>query len=138
MNAQLRALVLAAALPSLAAASGSDEPKGAPSANYPAPVPMERIKPRYPGAAWTARLEGYVRVDIEVLANGDVGAIKTLDAEHGDVFEPAVMTAVKTWRFEPSTYQSRHFIQRIDFDRRGVLLPSLVHVPDTPYFNPDE
>ena len=104
----------------------------------PTPVPVERIKPIYPGEAWTARIEGYVEVEIEVLANGRVGTITTLGAERGDVFGPAVIEAVKRWRFEPSKYASRPFVQRIEFVRRVVLLPSLVPVPNTPYFNPDE
>jgi protein TonB len=68
------------------------------------PVPVYQAKPRYTAAAMQAKLSGEVLLEIVVLGDGSVGAVRvlrSLDRRYG-LDEEAIRTA-KLWRFEPAT-----------------------------------
>lgn len=68
------------------------------------PIPIKQIPPKYPEFAKTAGIEGSVTVEVEVFADGSVGAIevkKSLMSGPGGLDEAAV-DAVKQWEFSPA------------------------------------
>jgi periplasmic protein TonB len=69
------------------------------------PRPLSQPKPAYPAEARADRVEGTVVVRFLVTTAGTVGDVRLVS---GDArLAPAVIDAVKRWRFEPGTYQGR-------------------------------
>lgn len=59
-------------------------------------------QPDFPPAAWDARIEGAVLLEMKVLKDGKVGEVKVVQCTRPKVgFEDAAVAAVKKWRFEP-------------------------------------
>lgn len=79
------------------------------------PILIERVAPQYPRSAARDRVEGYVTLEIEVLADGSTGQLRVLEASPKDVFEGAALAAVANWRFAPSKHASRRGIQTVIF-----------------------
>jgi TonB family protein len=72
------------------------------------PSVIRSVEPKYTGAALTAKLTGSVELEVVVLANGTVGAvkvIKSLDKVHG-LDQEAINTA-RQWLFRPSMKDGR-------------------------------
>jgi protein TonB len=70
----------------------------------PTPVEGGRVDPQYPPAARAMRVPGRVVLEVEVNADGTVGAVTVLDtSRQGLGFEAAAVAAVKRWRFRPGT-----------------------------------
>lgn len=61
-----------------------------------------RSEPVFPQAARERGLSGVVTLELEVLANGQVGNIKTLEANPPGYFEGPAIEAAKKWTFEPA------------------------------------
>ena len=69
-----------------------------------APILIGQIKPDYPQEALEAKLEGTVRLEVEVLPNGTVGSVRVVDSVQsgpGSLDESA-MQAVRKARFTPA------------------------------------
>ena len=69
-----------------------------------APIPIKRAPLDYPAFARNAGIEGQVVLEVEVFADGTVGAIeivKSLQAGPGGLDEIAI-DAVKKWEFQPA------------------------------------
>jgi TonB family protein len=59
-------------------------------------------EPTFPPAAWAARYDGAVLLEMTVQKDGAVGDVKVVQCTHPRVgFEEAATAAVKEWRFEP-------------------------------------
>lgn len=70
------------------------------------PKPRSRAGAQeYPPKARQQGLEGYVLLNIYVRGDGNVGAVKVLDAEPKGVFDDAAVEFVRQWSFEPGVYQ---------------------------------
>lgn len=68
------------------------------------PIPTRRIPPEYPAFAKNSGIEGEVILEVEVFADGSVGAInvlKSLLPGPGGLDEAAIK-AVKQWEFQPA------------------------------------
>jgi len=68
------------------------------------PVPIRQVKPVYPDFAKKSGIEGSVVLEVEVFADGSVGAIeikKSLMAGPGGLDEAAI-NAVRQWEFSPA------------------------------------
>lgn len=61
-----------------------------------------RSEPVFPQAARERGLSGVVTLELEVLANGQVGNIRTLEANPPGYFEGPAVEAAKKWTFEPA------------------------------------
>ncbi|MDC0716758.1 energy transducer TonB [Nannocystis bainbridge] len=81
--------------PKKAAADNCEEPEVKPK-------PLELPQPQYTEAARAAGVEGKVRVQLEVKADGSVGAVTVLASLHPDL-DAAAKVAAKAARFEPAT-----------------------------------
>jgi TonB family protein len=66
------------------------------------PVKLSGDSPSYPKDARDRRLKGSVLVEIEVDEEGAVAAVNVLESA-GDFLDQAVVSAIRTWRFQPAT-----------------------------------
>jgi protein TonB len=63
-------------------------------------VPLVRMPPLYPPHARTRRIEGFVQVEFLVAEDGSVRAPKIVHAQPPGVFERAVLSVIRHWKFE--------------------------------------
>jgi protein TonB len=73
------------------------------------PVVLSRVAPVYPTFAINARLQGTVTLDIEVFADGTIGAIevfRSVQPGPGGLDEAAI-NAVRQWRIQPAKAQGQ-------------------------------
>lgn len=66
------------------------------------PVPVRKIKPRYPMAARRTGQTGQVLLRLYVDQEGAVREVQVVRAEPPGVFDDAATEAVRKWRFEPA------------------------------------
>ena len=72
------------------------------------PSPIVSVKPEYTSQALQARLQGSVTLEVEVLANGTVGAVKvlkSLDTRYG--LDGQAIRCAKQWVFRPGTINGK-------------------------------
>jgi len=84
------------------AAPASEQPVPAPEIPVVDPVRVSGDMPIYPKAALERRMKGSVLVEIEVNERGDVAGVKVLESA-GNLLDQAVVSAVKTWKYQPAT-----------------------------------
>jgi protein TonB len=68
-----------------------------------APVPVDTPAPAYPGAARRAEIEGVVRLEADVAADGTVTGVRVLESSGSSMLDDAAEAAVRRWRYEPAT-----------------------------------
>jgi protein TonB len=61
---------------------------------------MLRVQPKYPARALNRRIEGWVKVEFTVRADGSVGDATVVSAEPDAVFNEAALTAIGKWKFK--------------------------------------
>lgn len=79
--------------------------------------PVRKVKPTYPPEAEAQHIQGRVRVRLSVDLDGNVTDVEVLLAEPQGVFEEAVLTAVKQYKFkrDGTTYQAdQEIVFKID------------------------
>jgi len=85
------------------------------------PRPRRRTPPEYPKRAHVRGVTGYVILNLLIGTDGNVDQVKVLEAEPAGVFEHSAVSAVRTWAFQPATYDGQPVRvwrkQRIDFDQ---------------------
>jgi protein TonB len=70
---------------------------------------LDHAAPAYPALARNMALQGVVKLEVLVAADGSV---KTVDVQGGHpVLAQAAMNAVRRWKWEPRTHESREAIQ---------------------------
>jgi protein TonB len=69
------------------------------------PVPVAQPRPAYPSEAKSEGLEGTVRVQFLVKADGSIGDVRVLSGDSR--LSAAVVDAVKRWRYQPATFEGR-------------------------------
>ncbi len=78
------------------------------------PVPVARSAPAYPAAARAKGVTGVVTLSIEVDARGGVADVRVLSASPPGTFDDAAVRAVRSWRFQPATYQGTPVAVRVE------------------------
>lgn len=73
---------------------------GAPSAEGDA-LPIVRIEPRYPRKALIEGIEGWVRLEFTILADGTVSDVSVIDSKPRQIFNRSAYQAVLRWKFKP-------------------------------------
>ena len=82
-----------------------------------APKLVKETKPGYPPEAMHARIEGIVKLEAVVLANGKVDDVKitqSLDKEFG--LDDRAIATIKKWEFEPGTKDGKAVPVRVEIE----------------------
>ncbi|MFO0568816.1 MAG: TonB family protein [Polyangiaceae bacterium] len=69
------------------------------------PVPVTQPRPAYPSDAKSEGVEGTVRVQFLVKADGTIGDVRVTSGDSR--LSGAVVEAVKRWRYQPATFEGR-------------------------------
>jgi protein TonB len=103
----------------LSAGSGGGGPGGGGVGFDSELVPLQRVNPAYPQDARRNKIEGYVKLELLVAADGSVRSAKVIESKPKNLFDSAAVTAVYKWRFKPKTVDGKAVEQkgqqRIDF-----------------------
>ena len=70
-------------------------------------------QPEYPEWARDRGLEGSVRVEVEILADATVGAVRVAQSSGVAAFDDAAVAAVRKWRFAAATLDGVAFASTI-------------------------
>jgi len=77
------------------------------------PQPLVRLKPLYPAHARMRRIEGSVRVEFTVTAEGQTENITVISATPAQTFNRAAIRAIERWRFSPAMLQGKPVAVRV-------------------------
>ena len=75
-------------------------------------IPLQRIQPQYPRQAARDGIEGYVKIEFTVNADGTVRGTKVLDSKPRGVFDAAATSAALKWKFKPKVVDGKPVEQR--------------------------
>ena len=75
-------------------------------------LPTTRVEPVYPPRALRAGIEGTVTVEFTITTDGSVRDLEIVKADPPDIFDRAVLNAVKRWKFNPETENGNPVEQR--------------------------
>jgi protein TonB len=78
-----------------------------------APRPRVKVEPVYPLDARRHALQGRVVAEFTVGADGRVRDATVVSAQPAEVFERAVLSALKQWRFEPARHRGKNVAVRV-------------------------
>lgn len=96
-------------------ATGLEIPKPSDIGRIKPPEWLDKVKPEYPEAARRAGIEGFVKIDVEVKADGSLGEIKVVESL-GYGCDEAAEAALKASKIAPAK-------------RNGVAIPFKVLIP---------
>lgn len=71
------------------------------------PRPVRQLPPEYPRTARARNVQGGVTLAVLVDEAGRVADAQVLQSEPPGVFDQAALAAVRTWQFEPASYQGQ-------------------------------
>ncbi len=69
-------------------------------------IPYDTRRPNVPEVAWQNKINGWVLVAFRVTEQGTTRDVRVLDANPRGVFEDAVVSAVRDWRYRVTYYGS--------------------------------
>jgi protein TonB len=75
-------------------------------------VVLSRVLPAYPSRALTRKIEGWVRLEIDIGPAGTVTGARVVAANPPQVFDRAALEAIRLWRFKPAFREGRAVAQR--------------------------
>ena len=84
-------------------------------------VPTTRIEPVYPPRALRAGIEGSVTVEFTITTDGSVRDITVIKSEPSEIFDQAVLQAVKRWKFAPEIVDGNAVEKRARQDIKFTL-----------------
>lgn len=84
-------------------------------------VPTTRIEPVYPPRALRAGIEGTVTAEFTIGTDGSVKDVEIVSAEPPNVFDRAVITAIKKWKFAPEIVDGKAVEKRARQDIKFTL-----------------
>ncbi len=86
-------------------------------------IPLARVSPQYPRQAARDGIEGWVKIEFTVNADGTVRNARVVEAKPRGVFDSAAVTAALKWKFKPRVVDGKPVDQRgvvqIDFNFEG-------------------
>lgn len=85
-----------------------------------APRPVTQTPMQYPARAKVKGITGYVVLTLLISPTGDVERVKLLESSPAGLFDDVAVAGVRTWKFEPATYQGESVRvwakQRVSFE----------------------
>lgn len=84
-------------------------------------VPTTRIEPVYPPRALRAGIEGTVTAEFTIGMDGSVKDVEIVSAEPPNIFDRAVITAIKKWKFAPEIVDGKAVEKRARQDIKFTL-----------------
>ena len=74
----------------------------------------------YPESAHLKKVEGYVRVQYDVMVDGTVSNARVVESVPQGIFDEVALNAVRTWKFHPAVVdgkavESKGLVSRLDF-----------------------
>lgn len=75
-------------------------------------VPTFRVPPVYPPRAQRAGIEGVVTVEFTIATDGTVKDPKVVKADPPNIFNRAVLSAIRQWKFKPKTVDGKAVARR--------------------------
>lgn len=85
------------------------------------PQPVSRKSVPYPARARANSIEGYVTLSLLIDETGALEEIRVTEAVPEGVFEDSALAAIRSWRFEPATYQGEPVSVRVSQTLRFEL-----------------
>jgi TonB family protein len=67
-------------------------------------IKVKRVRytaPKYPTQALRSRVSGFVTIEFVINTKGEPTLLRVVDAYPAEIFEGAVLTAAKRWRYKP-------------------------------------
>lgn len=74
--------------------------------------PLVRVEPKYPARAANRHIEGWVKIEFTITADGTVADAVIVEAEPADVFDDAALKAIKKWEFQAKLVNGVAVMQR--------------------------
>jgi protein TonB len=84
-------------------------------------IPSTRIEPVYPPRALRAGIEGIVTAEFTITTDGTVTDIRIVRSDPPEIFDNAVIQAIKKWKFAPEIVNGRAVEKRARQDIRFTL-----------------
>lgn len=75
-------------------------------------IPLVRIPPIYPRRAANRRIQGWVKIEFTITAEGLVKDPVVVQAKPSNVFNAAALKAIKRWKFKPHIIAGQAYEQR--------------------------
>lgn len=72
---------------------------------------LKNPKPSYPSGPYRAGIEGVVWLRVQVLEDGNVGAVELLKTSGNDELDESALTTVRKWRFTPAVQSGKSAVQ---------------------------
>jgi protein TonB len=69
--------------------------------------PVSRVQPEWPRRALTQGIEGWVRVQFTIRADGTVSNARVVESQPGQLFDRSAVRAIERWRFRPRVVDGR-------------------------------
>jgi protein TonB len=83
-----------------------------------ADTPYYKIKPRYPQAALSEGLEGYILLKIDINEKGEVENIRVVGGAQRNMFQDEARRAVEKWKYKPFIDANGKIIRKTDHEVR--------------------
>ena len=84
-------------------------------------VPSLRIPPNYPNRALRSGIEGIVTVEFTITTDGSVKDAEIIEAKPPNIFDKAVLRAIKKWKFNPDMVDGQPIEKRARQDIKFIL-----------------
>ena len=84
-------------------------------------VPSLRIPPTYPKRALRSGIEGIVTVEFTITTDGSVKDAEIIEAKPPNIFDKAVLRAIKKWKFNPDMVDGQPIEKRARQDIKFTL-----------------
>jgi protein TonB len=76
---------------------------------------VELVAPEYPRGAERRGIEGTVRIEYSINADGQVVNAQVVEANPAGVFDRAALSAIENWRFAPAATQTDGHSRELEF-----------------------
>lgn len=64
-------------------------------------IPVMQVPPVYPRQAKQAKIEGFVKLEVQIRPDGSVASAKVIESKPGRLFDSSAKSAIMRWKFKP-------------------------------------